>query len=92
MNYQKTVSVKDLADLVEVSKSYLCYIFKKETGKTITDYYNEIRIREAEKFLQETNRSVKQICSEIGFTDQNYFSRLFKKVVGISPLQYRKQR
>lgn len=88
-NFNKSISVKALSDLVLLSNSYLCHLFKKETGKTITAYTELIRIDHAKKLILDTKLHIKEIAYLSGFSDQNYFSRVFKKHTGQSPLAFR---
>jgi YesN/AraC family two-component response regulator len=90
-HYAAPVSLKDLAKKCSVSPSYLSSRFKKETGMTITEYLQHIRIDHAIKLLNTENISIQQIADACGFQDSNYFIRIFKKYKGISPNQYRKQ-
>ena len=89
-NYKNKISLNTVADEVELSPVYLSHIFKKETGENFIDYLNGYRIKAAKELLKETNMSVKEISWEVGFQDATYFSKLFKKIVGIKPAEYRK--
>lgn len=73
-----------------ITKEYLCSLFKKQTGMTIVTYLNNIRVQEACRLLTKTDRSVEQISMDCGFASLIYFHRLFKKIMGHSPGQYRK--
>lgn len=89
-NFNKHLSVEHLARIVDLSPSYLSFLFKKQTGMTITSYIDDLRITQAKKLLSETSRQVKDISASCGYADQNYFSRIFRKHTGISPVAYRK--
>lgn len=78
------------AEAAEISESGFYAAFKAWSGKSPTDFRNEIRITSAKSMLQHTNYSVSQIAEMIGFEDQYYFSRIFKKRTGLSPREYRK--
>lgn len=87
--YATEVSLSSLAAMCSVSESYLSTLFKKETGSTITDYINNTRIRQSLILLNATKLSIGEIASRCGFQDANYFSRTFKKLLGLSPREYR---
>lgn len=72
------------------TQSYLCRYFKKQTGYTMTDYVNQMKLKRAKSLLLFTNLSVSQISNSLGFSSDSYFFKLFKKNYGVSPLQYRK--
>lgn len=83
------LSVNVIALHFELSQAYLCSYFKKVVGTTINQYITDIRISKAKQLLNDTNSKVYEIATQIGFTDTNYFSVLFKKHVGMTPLEYR---
>lgn len=87
--YNTDLSLSSLAKLCSVSHSYLSVLFKRETGITVTDYINQTRIRQALTLLNSTNMPIGEIAAHCGFMDANYFSRIFKKMQGLSPRQYR---
>ena len=91
-HFRENISRDDVAAAVYVTSSYLSRIFRTETGTKITDYLTRCRIEEAKKLLSTTDRSVSDIAVESGFESFSYFSTVFKKVVGITPVQYRKER
>ena len=65
-------------------------LFNREMGKSIREYINELRIRDAKVLLKTTNLTVTDIAFTVGFNSSNYFAELFKKKEGLSPLQYKK--
>jgi two-component system response regulator YesN len=87
-NYNEELHLKDVATAISISPQYLSKIFKDEVGINFIDYLTTVRIEEAKKMLKQENLSIKEICFRIGYNDPNYFSRLFKKIVGISPTEY----
>ena len=84
------LSVKYLAEAIQVHPNYLSRIFKQEMGIALTEYINKSRIIRAMKYLGETELQVGDIGLYVGFEDINYFSRVFKQYVECSPSQYRK--
>lgn len=83
------ITTSTLAQKQNVSASYLSSIFKKETGKTITEYINAKRVDMAKDLLKRTNLQVQTIAQHCGIMDMNYFSKVFKKYVGKTPKEYR---
>ncbi len=85
----KRIKIEDICKNMNYSKSYLFKKFKKETGRSIMDYYAEIKIECAKKLLREDNYSVTEIAEKLDFDSQSYFSKVFKKNTGYSPLKYK---
>ena len=83
------VTTKAVAGAVGLSPSHMGYLFKRETGETVSAYVADMRLRQAKRLLDETSRSIKEIAFDCGYADQNYFSRVFKKLTGMSPAEYR---
>ena len=87
-NLKCHISLHEFSDLVSLSPFYLTKIFKKETGYSIMEYFNRIKMDKAKELLAEGSWKVKEVAKEIGFSDEFYFSRLFKKIEGMSPSEY----
>ena len=87
---EEPLNVKIISNNVQISESYLSSLFKKEIGLSITDYIRNKRMESAEKYLNFTSMSIQEISSLVGIPDSNYFSRLFKKVYGKTPSDFRK--
>lgn len=89
-NYQRQdLSVKQVAEHVQIDRTYLYRLFKEETGLSIIDYINSRRISKAESLLITKEISIKDVSEAVGFSDQMYFSRVFKKFKGVSPSSFR---
>lgn len=88
-NYAKKISLSDIADFCGYSKFHLSRIFKTYKNATVVDYLISERIRISKKLLVSTSKSVKEISSEVGFSDPNYYTWTFKKLTGVSPVQFR---
>lgn len=90
MNQHTTENIKlaDLAQITQLSPTYLAKIFKETTGYSIIVFFNRIKIDKAKDLLIENNRKIKEVAKEVGFSDEFYFSRVFKKAEGISPSEY----
>ena len=83
------VSLEDIARRVEISPFYFSKLFKEETGENFIDYLTMARVRRAKELLLDRALSVRDVGVESGYSDPNYFSKLFKKVVGLTPTEYR---
>ena len=90
-NYMHRLTLASISANVNLSSSYLCRVFKSEVGISITNYLNNLRIRKAATLIKEQALSLKEISAMVGIDDQLYFSRLFKKCMGISPSEYGKK-
>lgn len=87
-NYSHDISIDDVAKSVGVSRSHLYRVFMSNVGKSPIDYLTEYRINEACNLLRTSNLSIAEIATSVGFFDQFYFSRVFKKAVGVPPSRY----
>jgi two-component system response regulator YesN len=87
-NYMKDISLEDVSREVSISPQYFSRLFKEQTGSNFIEYLTQVRINRSKELLKSTNKTVKEVCFEVGYKDPNYFSRLFKKTVGISPTEY----
>lgn len=91
-NLDYDISISLIAEMFHYNKLYLGRLFKKETGKSITDYINLQRLKYACQLLVSTNQSIISIANRTGFNNVTYFNRLFKNVYGVSPKIYRTQK
>lgn len=89
-HYQEQISLEDVAVAGNVSPNYLSKLFRNEMGIGFLDYMTQIRLKESEKLLEETNLSIKEIAAKVGYLDEKYYSKLFKKATGIKPSEYRR--
>lgn len=87
-NLYEKITPAIIAEILHMDVSYLCREFKKSTQKTITAYIQEQKITEAKRLLKATELTLSQISFQLGFSSQNYFQQVFKKVTGITPKQY----
>lgn len=90
-NLHYDINVAVIAKEVNLNPHYLSDLFKKETGLALTDYVQGKRIEEAMEALRLSNKSILEISTYLNFSSQGYFSKIFKKHVGMSPQQYRKE-
>ena len=84
-NYASPIHAADLAALCHCSVSYISHMFRQATGKSIREYINEIRIKDAGKLLHSTDLSVKQVAEMVGFCNANYFCAVYKRMTGSPP-------
>ncbi|WDV44939.1 AraC family transcriptional regulator [Clostridiaceae bacterium M8S5] len=88
-NYDKYLSLSDVANKVKLSPGYLSTNFKKETGESFTSYLNKVRIENSKLLFETTDHSIVDIALAVGFDNQNYFTTVFKKYTGLTPKKYR---
>ena len=89
-NLSSDISLDTAADFAGVRHFYLSKLFKEEKGETFINYISDKRLEKSRQLLEQTELSIKEITAEVGYNDQNYFSRIFKNKYGLSPKEYRK--
>lgn len=89
-NFQETITLEEICDLVGMTEPAFCRYFKKITAKTFTQFLNEYRLVHASKLLSEKQISITEVCFESGFSNYSHFVDQFKKFTGQSPSIYRK--
>ncbi|MCD5002042.1 response regulator transcription factor [Enterococcus saccharolyticus] len=90
-DYQQDLNLKMIADELYLNVVYLGQLFKKETRYSFSQYLNHVRIRKAQQLLLNTGKTINEISEEIGYNNTNYFSKMFKKLNGITPKDFREQ-
>jgi len=90
-NYDKINGMSEAADAIGVSNSYLSRIFHLETGKTLINFLNQIRIEKAKSYLQLKNMPIKEVVKLCGFNNYSYFMNVFKEYTGKTPKEYQKE-
>lgn len=88
-NFHKDLSLDRVSRQLDLSSYYFSKLFKEETGSNFIEYLTNLRINRAKELLKNEEYSMKAICTEIGYSDPNYFSRIFKKITGVTPTEYR---
>jgi YesN/AraC family two-component response regulator len=88
-HYREDISLQDISSVLGYSEVYFCKLFKQNFGKSFIVYLNELRIEKAKKFLANPDINIKDIGSMSGYRDPNYFARVFKRVTGMTPSDYR---
>jgi YesN/AraC family two-component response regulator len=91
-HYHEDITIEDIADAAYVSKYYLIKIFQKTLNTTPAQYVTNVRIEKAIELLVNTDFTIRMISEKIGFSNDNYFNKVFKKVVGIPPGEFRKNK
>ena len=86
------LNIADICAALNYNKSYIFSQFKKATGRSVMAYFTRLQIEQAKRMLRETSLSVTQIADKLSFDCPNYFSKVFKKITGYTPLQYKKMR
>lgn len=83
------LSIKMISDHVHLSTSYICTLYKNETGTTLNQFITDYRMQKARELLMDVRNKVQEISGAVGFTDSGYFSKAFKKCYGVSPSEFR---
>lgn len=91
-NYNTVITLEDAAKRANMSSAYFSRKFKRTTGFGFKEYLSNVRLKEAATMLLETNASITEIALSCGYNDSNYFGDVFKKMKGMSPYQYRKNK
>ena len=85
----KTITLSSLAEAISLSPTYLSTLFKEATGENLFSYVTRVRIENAQRLLRDSNLKVYEIAEISGYSDTKYFSYVFKKQCGMTPLEYR---
>lgn len=88
-HFSENITLSSVADELHVNPSYLSMLFRQVTGITFKEYINRIRVEEAERLLSNTDYPIIEIAVACGYSDQSYFTKVFKKYTGLTPRQYR---
>ncbi|SHE39354.1 two component transcriptional regulator, AraC family [Seinonella peptonophila] len=87
--YKQDLSLEDCAASIQMNPSYFSYVFKQEMGVNFIDYLTHLRIEKAKELMESTNQHLYEISQQVGYSDHKYFSRIFKRIVGVTPSGYR---
>ncbi|MFV0362199.1 MAG: response regulator [Suipraeoptans sp.] len=90
-NYRDDISLQNIAGHMRYSDAYFCNMFKHCFEKSFTTYLSEFRINKAKGLLKDVTINMKNVSKEVGFRDSNYFARVFKRHIGITPSEYRSE-
>lgn len=83
------LSIRQIADYVYVSPTYLCFLYKKQTGKTLNQFILDSRMKKAKRLLLDTNMKIGDIAASLGYANQNYFTKTFSSYYGATPTNFR---
>ena len=87
-HYREDLTRNELADVVHITPNYLSKRFHTETGMSLREYINQLRIEDAKRLLLSTNITISEIANEVGFDNISYFSTVFRKLCGVSPIEW----
>lgn len=90
-NYANEISLSDMASTLHLNYSYLSSYFKQRTHENLTNYISRVRVDKAKELLMDSRLSVSEISRLTGFSEHNYFSKVFKKITGMTPVEFRNQ-
>ena len=90
-NYMKDISMQDAARMMNYSDAYFCKIFKQCFDKNFIVYLSEYRVARAKELLGDVLINVKDVSQKVGYRDSNYFAKVFKRIAGVTPTEYRTQ-
>lgn len=90
-NYKKKLSLDDIAETLHINSSYLSRVYKLKKGRNLFDAILNLRIEAAKEYLINTDMRTYEISELVGIEDASHFSKIFKKITGLSPKEYRKQ-
>ncbi|MBW7457297.1 ABC transporter substrate-binding protein [Paenibacillus sepulcri] len=90
--YNENLTIEQLARIADISPKYFVDLFKKTYGTSAIDYLTELRINRAKQFMAQSGAKLRDIAHQVGYNDEFYFSRKFKKEVGVTPTVYLKSR
>jgi two-component system response regulator YesN len=86
----ESLTLQAAADAIKISPDYLSRLLRQEIGLSFIDYLTQIRIQQAVRMLHDPTKKIYEIADEVGYNNQHYFSTAFKKVLGVSPIEYRR--
>ncbi|TCM89765.1 AraC family two component transcriptional regulator [Paenibacillus sp. BK033] len=90
--YPNDISLQQIAEYVHLNKTYLCELFKKETSLSINDYLTQIRIERAKELMAAGENRMGTLAEQVGYPNASYFTKVFKKMTGMTPVEYKKRK
>ena len=85
------ITLAKVSNYLHINSSYLSKLFKQEMGMSFTEYLNEARIKRSRELLKDTDMEILDIALFVGYEDQSYFTKVFKKIAGKTPRKFRKE-
>ncbi|OZB92244.1 response regulator [Paenibacillus sp. XY044] len=89
-HFEQKLYLKDLSSQFFINQVYCCQLFRKNLGKTFSEYVSELRIKKARELLRQTDLSIEEVAIKAGYVDYYYFNKVFKKHCGMTPTKFRK--
>ena len=90
-NYQRKLTLREMADTVNLSTWWLCHLFRADMGTSPERFVAQVRLEKAKSLLESSFLSVKEVMSEVGIADAGHFARSFKAAYGVTPAKYREK-
>ena len=90
-NVSSDISLNEISEELNISSYYFSKLFKEETGEGFVEYLTKRRVEKAKEMLKDPSKSIKEVGSDCGYSDPNYFSRIFKKSTGMTPTEYKER-
>lgn len=89
-NYNKEIGLNEISERFFINPYYFSHLFKKKTGETFQNYLISLRVERAKKLLEETDLKIYEVCEKVGYTDTNHFIKVFARIVGMKPGEYKR--
>lgn len=89
-NIAENITLAAISDYLNISKNYFCTLYKKETGENLSDSIAKEKIKIAKEMLTKDNLKVYEVCDRLGYLDTTSFSKMFRKVVGVTPVEFKR--
>lgn len=90
-NYSSEINLTDIANTLHMDYYYLSHYFKEQTNENLSVYINKVRVEKSKKYLADNKTPISEVSDLVGFSEHNYFSKIFKKYTGITPSEYKKR-
>lgn len=91
LHYRDRFTLRDMAAALYISPNYLSDLFKKNTGMRLSDYITEVRLEKAREYLMDVHYKVRDVSTLVGIADPRYFSSVFRKKYGMTPMEFRNE-
>lgn len=88
-NYKNNITINKISNYLYISDYYLCHLFKENLNYTVNEYITRVRIEKSIEFMQNRELNIRDIMYEVGFSSQSHFTKIFKKIIGVTPGVYR---
>ncbi|MGL5380575.1 PocR ligand-binding domain-containing protein [Clostridium sp.] len=88
-NYDEKITIDSVSENIFISTSYLCYLFRKNLSCTVNEYITRVRIEKSIQLMKKRELSMVEIINKVGFSSQSHFTKVFKKIIGVTPGNYR---